>query len=73
MIELPEAITIASQINEALSGRDNEFGIHGDPGGYRRILESKSAGGPCPECGTSIEKIALLDGACYLCPKCQKG
>lgn len=64
---------IRSTLKEAveLGGRHDEFGIHGDPGGYRRILDSKSAGGPCPRCGTTIEKISFLGGACYFCPKCQ--
>ena len=25
----------------------------------------------CPECGTQVEKIQYLGGACYFCPDCQ--
>jgi formamidopyrimidine-DNA glycosylase len=52
-------------------GRSDESDLFGKPGGYERIMSSKTAGKPCPECGAKIEKIAYLGGACYLCPKCQ--
>jgi len=54
-----------------LGGRDTERDLYNHPGGYRRILDSKSVGQPCPECGTPVEKIQYLGGACYLCPSCQ--
>jgi len=44
-----------------LGGRDTE----------RDLYNSKSVGQPCPECGTPIEKIQYLGGACYFCPSCQ--
>jgi formamidopyrimidine-DNA glycosylase len=52
-------------------GRDSDRDLHNRPGGYVRLLHSKTAGEPCPECGTPIEKIAYLGGACYFCPRCQ--
>jgi formamidopyrimidine-DNA glycosylase len=55
----------------ALGGRESECDLYGNRGGYVRILDSKTAGQPCPECGTPIEKIQYLGGACYLCPSCQ--
>jgi len=55
----------------ARGGRSDEFDLFGRPGGYERILSSKTAGKPCPECSTKIEKIAYLGGASYFCPKCQ--
>ena len=55
----------------ALGGRDGEIDLFGQPGGYQRILSSETAGKPCPECGTPIEKIQYLGGASYFCPKCQ--
>lgn len=61
--------TLAQMIE--LGGRDSEVDLYGNPGGYRRILDSRSAGASCPECGTTIEKIQYLGGACYLCPTCQ--
>jgi formamidopyrimidine-DNA glycosylase len=54
-----------------LSGRDSEYDLYGRPGGYRRILDSKSVGQPCPECGMPIEKSQYLGGAVYFCPGCQ--
>lgn len=29
-------------------------------------------GGPCPQCGTAIEKIPISGRASYFCPRCQK-
>ncbi len=52
-------------------GRYDEFDLYGRPGGYVRLMDSKAAGRPCPECGTTVEKIQYLGGACYLCPRCQ--
>jgi formamidopyrimidine-DNA glycosylase len=54
-------------------GRYDEFDLYGRPGGYVRLMDSKAAGQPCPECGTAVEKIQYLGGACYVCPQCQKG
>jgi formamidopyrimidine-DNA glycosylase len=54
-----------------LSGRDSEYDLYNRPGGYRRVLNSKSVGRPCPECGTPIEKSQYLGGAVYFCPGCQ--
>jgi len=54
-----------------LSGRDDEKDLYGNFGGYKRILDSRTNGTPCPECGTTIEKISFLGGASYFCPKCQ--
>jgi len=54
-----------------LGGRDGEIDLFGQPGGYRRILSSETAGQPCPECGATIEKMQYLGGASYFCPKRQ--
>ena len=53
-------------------GREDERDLYDRPGGYRRLMSSQTAGTPCPVCGTTIEKMAYLGGACYLCPQCQK-
>ena len=53
-------------------GRNDEFDLMGEPGGYTRIMDKNAAGNPCPVCGTIVEKISYLGGACYLCPECQK-
>ena len=61
--------TLEQMVKEG--GRDSELDLYGKPGNYRRILDSKSAGKPCPECGTRIKKEQFLGGAVYFCPKCQ--
>jgi formamidopyrimidine-DNA glycosylase len=53
-------------------GRYDEYDLYGNPGKYTRIMDSKAAGRPCPECGTKIEKIQYLGGSCYFCPQCQE-
>ena len=65
-----ETVATVSEVTAA-GGRNDERDLFGDPGGYERIMSAKSAGGPCPACGTPIEKIQYLGGACYLCPTCQ--
>jgi formamidopyrimidine-DNA glycosylase len=64
---------IISTVNEAIEkgGRCDEYDLHGKPGGYMRIMDKNAAGMPCPGCGTKIEKIQYLGGACYFCPDCQ--
>jgi formamidopyrimidine-DNA glycosylase len=52
-------------------GRSDEFDLHGNPGGYARLMDTNAEGRPCPACGTRVLKIAYLGGACYFCPKCQ--
>jgi formamidopyrimidine-DNA glycosylase len=52
-------------------GRDSERDLYGNRGGYVRILDSRTKGQPCPECGTLIEKSQYLGGAIYFCPTCQ--
>lgn len=52
-------------------GRNDEYDLFGQPGGYERILSKDTVGNPCPECGTKIEKMQYLGGACYFCPHCQ--
>jgi formamidopyrimidine-DNA glycosylase len=64
---------IVKKLAEAtrLGGRNDEVDLYGNPGRYTRQMDSKAVGERCPKCGTGIEKIAYLGGACYLCPKCQ--
>ncbi|MCX6842752.1 MAG: endonuclease VIII [candidate division WOR-3 bacterium] len=78
--ELPQAqrrglhSAIVKTVRDVLSkgGRSDELDLFGEPGGYERILSGRTAGKPCPVCGTKIEKAAYLGGACYFCPKCQE-
>jgi formamidopyrimidine-DNA glycosylase len=64
---------IVTTVREAidLGGRYDERDLFGNPGGYVRRMDAAAAGHPCPACGTTVEKIQYLGGACYLCPSCQ--
>ncbi len=55
----------------ARGGRNDEYDLYNHSGGYKRIMDKSTAGHPCPACGTKIEKIQYLGGACYFCPGCQ--
>jgi formamidopyrimidine-DNA glycosylase len=68
---LYEAITGTLKQAVDLGGRDTERDLYNRRGQYRRILDSRTRGKPCPECGTPIEKIQFLGGASYFCPSCQ--
>ncbi len=65
---------ILETVNEVVKkgGRNDEYDLYNHRGGYRRIMDKEAAGRPCPECGTMIEKIQYLGGACYFCPRCQQ-
>jgi formamidopyrimidine-DNA glycosylase len=65
ILEIVQAIIVGG-------GRNDEYNLMGEPGGYTRIMDKNAAGNPCPVCGTMVEKISYLGGACYLCPECQK-
>jgi len=52
-------------------GRDTEKDLFGTPGGYIPLMDRRTSGTPCIECGTPIEKISYMGGSCYLCPSCQ--
>ena len=66
--------TILNTVKEVIAkgGRNDEYDLYGHAGGYQRIMDKNAAGRPCPECGTKIEKIQYLGGACYFCPRCQQ-
>jgi len=52
-------------------GRDTEYDLYNHLGQYKKILDARSAGQPCPRCGTAIEKISFMGGSAYFCPQCQ--
>jgi formamidopyrimidine-DNA glycosylase len=54
-----------------LGGREDEHDLYDHPGGYHRLMSNQSVGTPCPDCGTPIQKLSYLGGACYFCPTCQ--
>jgi formamidopyrimidine-DNA glycosylase len=66
--------SILNTVREVMEegGRYDEFDLYNNRGGYVRIMDKNAVGNPCPECGSVIEKIQYLGGACYFCPSCQK-
>jgi formamidopyrimidine-DNA glycosylase len=64
---------IISTVQEIIDkgGRNDETDLFGQHGGYVRLMDTTAVGKPCPDCGTKIQKIQYLGGACYFCPKCQ--
>ena len=55
----------------AKGGRYDEYDLFNQPGKYVRLMDSRAVERPCPECGTRVQKIQYLGGACYFCPRCQ--
>lgn len=62
--------TVAEAIK--LGGRYDQIDLFGNKGLYIRLMDSKTRGTPCTRCGSKIQKISYLGGACYICPQCQK-
>ena len=61
-------------ISDALAagGRDDEYDLLGQRGGYARALCAKTAGTTCTACGEGvITKESFLGGSVYWCPVCQ--
>lgn len=53
-------------------GRYDEFDLHGNRGGYVRLMDGKAADAPCPVCGTMVRKGSYLGGSIYTCAGCQR-
>jgi formamidopyrimidine-DNA glycosylase len=51
--------------------RYDEVDLFNQPGRYARLMDNQAVDRPCPKCGTRIQKIQYLGGACYFCPSCQ--
>ena len=72
-----EKIALHSAVREtidqaiSLDGRECERDLYGDPGRYVPVMDRYAKGQPCPDCGTTVQKISYLGGSCYLCPACQ--
>lgn len=64
---------ILKTVHEIISkgGRCDEYDLYNQPGKYIRLMDKNAVGNPCPACGSKIEKIQYLGGACYFCPHCQ--
>jgi formamidopyrimidine-DNA glycosylase len=65
---------ILDTVNESIQkgGRNDEFDLFDQPGGYVRIMDKHAVGKSCRQCGSQIEKAQYLGGAIYFCPTCQK-
>jgi formamidopyrimidine-DNA glycosylase len=63
----------ANTVREVIKkgGRYDEYDLYNQPGKYVRLMDKNRAGKPCPECGSKIQKIQYLGGACYFCTRCQ--
>jgi formamidopyrimidine-DNA glycosylase len=70
-LDLYNGITATIKETIEKGGRNDETDLFGKPGGYVRLMDSHAAGKPCPACGTVVEKMQYLGGACYFCPHCQ--
>jgi formamidopyrimidine-DNA glycosylase len=70
--DLHAAITQTVRDVIVAGGRYDERDLFGRPGNYVRLMDAKAVGRPCPSCGTPIEKLSYLGGACYVCPACQR-
>ena len=55
-----------------LGGRNSEKDLFDSFGGYERLMHSKVANTPCPNCETLIVKKQYGGGSIYFCPECQK-
>lgn len=53
-------------------GRNSEYDLYNNPGGYKSVLNTHMKGKPCPVCGTTIERLAVQGSSSYVCPFCQK-
>jgi formamidopyrimidine-DNA glycosylase len=65
--------SIQSTMKEIIAhgGRYDEYDLYDKRGTYIRRMDKNAVGKPCSVCGTIIEKMQYLGGACYFCPKCQ--
>jgi formamidopyrimidine-DNA glycosylase len=54
-----------------LGGLAYEKDLYGRPGRFKRFRVGYREGQPCPECGTTIEKIRTGSTAQFICPSCQ--
>ena len=50
-----------------------ELNLHGERGGFTAddLIVGYREGKPCPECGTTIEKIKTGSTSSFICPSCQ--
>ena len=66
------AIKLTLQYMAEKGGRDTERDLFGNLGGYKTLCSKNTAGKPCPQCGSLIQKSSYMGGSVYYCEKCQK-
>ena len=54
-----------------LGGLAYEKDLYNRPGGLKKLLVGYRPGKPCPQCGTTVEKIRSGATASFICPRCQ--
>lgn len=76
-LTLPQKEELYTQIQQTLTemynlgGRDSEKDLFGIAGKYHTRLNANTAGQPCCNCGSVIQKENYLGGSIYFCPECQ--
>jgi len=55
-----------------LGGKEGFFDLYGNQGRYKPVMGSRMKGHPCPECGTTIQRLSVAGGVVYYCPSCQR-
>ncbi|MBU0596277.1 Fpg/Nei family DNA glycosylase [Candidatus Bipolaricaulota bacterium] len=70
---LHEAIRVELQRSIDKGAAAYELSLHGERGGFgaEDLIIGYREGKPCPECGTTIEKIKTGSTAGFICPVCQ--
>ena len=82
MIEIPESLVIARQLNETVRGKrileveaahtPHSFAWYsGEPKLYSKVMEGREIGS-ATEIGSLIQKANYLGGTVYFCPACQE-
>ncbi len=67
-----EAISENLRAATELGGLEYERDLYGQPGRFNEFLVGYREGEPCPNCGTTVEKIKTGSTASYICPQCQR-
>jgi len=70
---LAKAVQAGLQPSLDKGGAFYEVNIYGEKGGFKfdSILVGYRQGQPCPNCGTSLEKIKTGSTTSFICPQCQ--
>jgi formamidopyrimidine-DNA glycosylase len=66
-----KAVKTVIQSRMKKGGKDKFEDLYGNAGRHVPFMGPNMKGKTCPECGTSIEKIAHGGGQVYFCPTCQ--